>query len=221
MAVKKFVAFDFLTAADVNDYLMEQSVMVLPGTAAIGTAGTAIGTATTATIAPLEGMLTYLTDVNQFQANIDGTSSGWYPVAGQMPAFKGVQTGTISTTNGNKTTLTFSSISQNRGGFTEASGIVTVPYTGWYSVVGQINWASAVAATRELIIATGVSGTYSEVAMNRYHMTGTGTLYTNVTGHVYVSAGNTIRLQGTQFAGTVNMDGSVLPCSLTINYLGA
>lgn len=55
---KVFQPATILTAADVNNYLMDQSVMVFAGTAA---RGSAIGTAVT------EGMVTYLEDSNSIE----------------------------------------------------------------------------------------------------------------------------------------------------------
>lgn len=57
MPRKVFVADEVLTAADVNDYLMDQSVMTFAGTAARGSA----------IPSPTEGMITYLSDTNTFQ----------------------------------------------------------------------------------------------------------------------------------------------------------
>jgi len=54
---KVFTAGEVLTAANVNDFLMDQSVMVFYGSAA---RASGIGTAT-------EGMLTYLTDTNTIE----------------------------------------------------------------------------------------------------------------------------------------------------------
>jgi hypothetical protein len=71
LGYKVFTAGEVLTAANVNGYLMEQSVMVFGGTAA---RGSAIGTAS-------EGMVTYLTDSNSITV-YDG--SAWqqvYPAA--------------------------------------------------------------------------------------------------------------------------------------------
>ena len=65
---KVFAAGEVLTAANVNGYLMEQSVMVFAGTAA---RGSAIGTAVS------EGMVTYLTDSNSITV-YDG--SAWQQV---------------------------------------------------------------------------------------------------------------------------------------------
>lgn len=71
LGYKVFTAGEVLTAANVNGYLMEQSVMVFAGTAA---RSSAIATAT-------EGMVTYLTDENTITV-YDG--SAWqtvYPVS--------------------------------------------------------------------------------------------------------------------------------------------
>jgi hypothetical protein len=67
LGYKVFSAGEVLTAANVNGYLMEQSVMVFGGTAA---RGSAIGTAA-------EGMVTYQTDSNTITV-YDG--SAWQQV---------------------------------------------------------------------------------------------------------------------------------------------
>ena len=54
---KTFTAGEVLQAADVNDYLMDQSVMVFAGTAARGSA----------IPSPTEGMVTYLEDADELQ----------------------------------------------------------------------------------------------------------------------------------------------------------
>ena len=54
---KVFTAGEVLQAADVNDYLMDQSVMVFAGTAARGSA----------IPSPSEGMVTYLEDADEVQ----------------------------------------------------------------------------------------------------------------------------------------------------------
>jgi hypothetical protein len=66
---KTFIATEVLTAANVNGYLMDQSVMVFAGTAA---RASAIGTASA-------GMATYLTDIAQFQV-YNGTT--WTQISG-------------------------------------------------------------------------------------------------------------------------------------------
>jgi hypothetical protein len=66
---KTFVALEVLTAANVNGYLMDQTVMVFAGTAA---RASAIATASA-------GMATYITDIAQFQV-YNGTA--WTQISG-------------------------------------------------------------------------------------------------------------------------------------------
>ena len=82
---KVFTAGSVLTAADVNDYLMDQAVMVFGGSAA---RGSAIGTAT-------EGMTTYLTDTNKVEV-FDGTN--WL-------ALNNIETQTIDTKSASYTAV--------------------------------------------------------------------------------------------------------------------
>lgn len=64
---KTFTAGEVLQAADVNDYLMDQSVMVFAGTAARGSA----------IPSPTEGMVTYLKDTDALEKR---TASAWVNV---------------------------------------------------------------------------------------------------------------------------------------------
>jgi hypothetical protein len=76
LGYRRFVAQEKLTAANVNGYLMDQSVMVFGGTAA---RGTALGTAVA------EGMVAYLTDSDSITV-YDG--SAWqtvYPASTATP----------------------------------------------------------------------------------------------------------------------------------------
>lgn len=69
---KVFTAGEVLTAANVQDFLQDQAVMVFAGTAA---RGSAIGTAT-------EGMVTYLTDLNEIDVYTGATwEQVWPPVS--------------------------------------------------------------------------------------------------------------------------------------------
>lgn len=72
LGYKVFTAGEVLTAANVNGYLMEQSVMVFAGTAA---RSSAIGT-------PTEGMVTYLEDTNQVEVYNGAT---WVGVSATTP----------------------------------------------------------------------------------------------------------------------------------------
>lgn len=68
---KVFAVSEVLTAANVNDYLMDQSVMVFDDSTA---RSSAIGTAT-------EGMVTYLKDTNKLYVTTDGTAWSELPSA--------------------------------------------------------------------------------------------------------------------------------------------
>jgi len=87
---KVFTAGEVLRAADVNGYLMDQTVQVYAGTAA---RGSAIGTATT------EGMITYLADTNKLQA-ATGTAT-WVDVSSKIVQ---VVQGTLTTTASSSST---------------------------------------------------------------------------------------------------------------------
>lgn len=83
---KTFVDGDVLTAAEVNTYLMQQSVMVFASSAA-RTSGIA---------APSEGMLTYLSDTNAVEY-YDGSS--WVALIPPTPV--GASIGLVIALGGN------------------------------------------------------------------------------------------------------------------------
>ena len=109
---KVFTAGEVLTAANVQGYLMDQSVMVFAGTAA---RSSAIATAT-------EGMLTYLSDTNALEA-FDG--SNWGGVLGGE---------TVSTA----TAYTVTSADAGRSiRFTASSAVAVTVSTATAFVAGQ------------------------------------------------------------------------------------
>lgn len=84
---KTFVAGEVLQAADVNDYLMDQSVMVFAGTAARGSA----------IPSPSEGMVTYLEDADELQVY----TTAWGGVGGGkiLQLVSATHSTTVSTTS--------------------------------------------------------------------------------------------------------------------------
>lgn len=82
---KVFQPATVLTAADVNNFLMDQAVMVFAGTAA---RGSAIGTAT-------EGMVTYLEDLNEIDVF---TGSSWEQVFPVQATVRTIGSATTATT---------------------------------------------------------------------------------------------------------------------------
>lgn len=86
MPRKVFVSGEILTAADVNTNLMDQSVMVFADSAA---RGSAIPT-------PAEGMVTYLSNINQVQAF---TGAAFTPVGEILQVVSIVKTDTFTTSS--------------------------------------------------------------------------------------------------------------------------
>jgi hypothetical protein len=171
-----------------------------------------------------EGDTCYVSDNTVDQSYLwDG--SAWLLAFGKAATFIGKQTGTISASSTlAKITITYSEkTSQPTTGFTEASGIITVPYTGWYNIVAQVNWASQPAATKDIIIAAGPSASPVELFMNRISHAGAVAMYTNVGGMVKLNAGEVVRVQAATSVSTsgLNITGAVIPCSTVITYMGA
>ena len=130
LGYKVFTAGEVLTAANVNGYLMEQSVMVFAGTAA---RGSALGTAVS------EGMVAYLSDTNTLQyydgsawQNVSSTISGG--TAGQAyvsngtasPAFGNVLQTYITTPTGTVTSA-YTAVAADKNELLIANG--TAAYT--------------------------------------------------------------------------------------------
>jgi len=83
---KVFTAGEVLQAADVNDFLMDQSVMVFAGTAARGSA----------IPSPSEGMISYLEDSNVWE----GYTTSWARLGGKiLQVVSATKTDTFSTTS--------------------------------------------------------------------------------------------------------------------------
>jgi hypothetical protein len=133
MPRKTFTAGEVLAAADVNTYLMNQSVMTFGGTAA---RGSAIGTAT-------EGMLTWLEDSNVYQYY---NGSAWVTLV-------------ASPTNATVTTA-YTATAANAGGFiySTSSSAITVTIPDIFAVGDRIDVIRDGAGTVTIAAGTGVTG---------------------------------------------------------------
>jgi hypothetical protein len=131
MPRKVFTAGEVLTAADVNSFLMDQSVMTFAGTAA---RGSAIGTAT-------EGMLTYLADTNAFEY--------WNGTAYQ------------ALIGGSNTTVTtaYTAVAGNAGAFlySTSSSAVTITIPDVYAIGDRVDIIRDGAGTVTLAAGSGVT----------------------------------------------------------------
>jgi hypothetical protein len=180
LGYKVFTAGEVLTAANVNGYLMEQSVMVFGGTAA---RGSAIGTAA-------EGMVTYQTDSNTITVYDGSTWQQVYPasvtsVAGSSIAFGGtsitasmtatsaLENGTIYVSGTAAVTVTVPDVLQTWDTITvwrNAGGTVTIA-----AGTGVTDWAGAGTAGTAVtfkIDQTYNAATVQKVAANTYRVVG-------------------------------------------------
>lgn len=118
-----FTAGNDALASEVNTYLMDQAVMTFASASARDTAISS----------PTEGMITYLSDLNQYQTY---NGSSWLPVAGQMPLaiFNRTTAQSIANDNTNPTLITFPTQTELRTGITYAAGSFTLVNAGLYEV---------------------------------------------------------------------------------------
>jgi hypothetical protein len=133
MPRKVFTAGEVLAAADVNTFLMDQSVMTFADSTA---RGSAIGTAT-------EGMLTYLEDTNAYEY-WDGA------------AYKALAGGGTNET----ITTAYTAVAANAGGFlySTSSSAITVTVPDVLSIGDRIDVIRDGAGTVTLAAGTGVTG---------------------------------------------------------------
>ena len=159
LGYKVFTAGEVLTAANVNGYLMEQSVMVFAGTAA---RGSALGTAVSA------GMVSYLTDTNTLQ--VYGTA--WADVSSPGDITE-VTAGTGLTGGGVSGAVT---LNVNYAGLNSPVATVTAAYT-------------AIAAdNNELLIANGTAA-YTITIPDVLSIGGRLDIVRNSSGTVTIAAG--------------------------------
>lgn len=178
---KVFTAGEVLTAANVNNYLMDQSVMVFAGTAA---RGSALGTAAA------EGMVSYQTDTNTvtvydgaawqqvYPASISSLAGsaiifGGTAVSASMTATSALENGTIWVNGTAAVTITIPDVLQTWDSITvwrNAGGTVTIA-----AGTGVTDWAGAGTAGTAVtfkIDQTYNAATVQKVAANTYRVVG-------------------------------------------------
>jgi hypothetical protein len=133
MPRKVFTAGEVLAAADVNTFLMNQSVMTFAGTAA---RGSAIGTA-------VEGMLTYLEDTNTFQY---WSGSAWAAIPAATPTNATV-------------TSSYTATAANAGGFiySTSSSAITITIPDVFAAGDRVDIIRDGAGTVTIAAGTGVT----------------------------------------------------------------
>ena len=168
------------------------------------------------------GLVVWETSTGQFW-QYDGTS--WNLLGlGSAPRLELTRTtsGTGFFANNVITPISGWTTTQNRGGFTESSGTVTVPVSGRYNISGTFPYASSATGYRvyEIACAGSQSQTYRNLWQAAASATGIGTVSMN---GVRLTAGDTVKLQGLQNSGGA-LDLQALaayPIKLIIEYVGS
>lgn len=204
MGIKTFVTGGVLYAADVNTYLMNQSVMTFASASARDTA----------IPAPTEGMVCYLTDVNQYLMNLSGTTGSWYPIAGQMPYLELTKNATQSITAASETKITWPTTVINRGGFTIASDVVTVPLAGVYRINAALYYPGN--STGYRLTRIYINGTMIGNDMVAPSASGDATVRSSLT--MNLAASSTIEIRTLQNAATLAIQ--TTGTRLTVEYVG-
>lgn len=137
MAFKTFTAGSVLTAADVNDYLMEQAVITC--------------TSGTRPSSPNEGMTIYETDTDYIRV-YDGAT--WQVIAGNTPAARAQRTTTQSIGTGSATAVSFGAADYNAGTMWAggAPTRLTAPIGGVYTVTASVEFAANATGNRQVHI---------------------------------------------------------------------
>ena len=217
VAYKVFSNGSVLNASEINDNLMNQSVMVFSNSTA---RAAALPT-------PLEGMLTWLEDVNRYE-NYNGTA--WVELSsGKVVQVVNVQTGDVAT--GSTTIPWDNTIPQITEGTqfmelsitpTNASNILIIEVLGFFGPGNNVNVTGALFqdSNANAIAASGVygvSGNNIQDNIRHYMVAGT-TSATTFKYRVGPGAGATMTFNGT---GGSRRLGGVLCSGITITELRA
>ena len=149
---KTFIAGEVLTAAQVNDYLMDQAVMRFSGSAARAASITA----------PTEGMVTYLDDVNRLEI-YDG--SAWLRVAMRSEDVRNLITASsqvlIGTASGSLAAITASADGQVLTANSALPGGLT-----WQAPAGagQAAWANVTTASTNTRLSSSLDAGFYKIS---------------------------------------------------------
>lgn len=204
-----FTAGNDALASQVNTYLMDQAVMTFASATARNSAISS----------PTEGMLTYLSDINQYQTY---TGSEWAACGGVMPQAV-FNAGTQNFGTGSESAITtwtnssYAGMSALADYFTTASGVINLVKAGKYRIVANVIWATNATGQRGTSIYLA-GATYGRAVAPAY--TGTGQTLIGYTVDVFqAAAADTVAVQCVQSSGaTLAITTS---SKIWITYLGA
>ena len=144
LGYKVFTAGEVLTAANVNGYLMEQSVMVFAGTAA---RSSAIGT-------PSEGMISYVSDTNAVEV-YDG--SNWVAVGVDTSIASSIVTTAVNSIAATATAYTAGTADRHNVIYSLATAAATVTVPDVFNTGDRIDIVRDAAGTVSIVAGTGVT----------------------------------------------------------------
>jgi hypothetical protein len=144
LGYKVFTAGEVLTAANVNGYLMEQSVMVFAGSAA---RGSAIGTAS-------EGMVSYLSDTNAVEVY---NGSNWVAVGVDTSIASSIVTTSVATAAATATAYTAGTADRNNVIYSLATATITVTVPDVFNTGDRIDIVRDAAGTVTIAAGTGIT----------------------------------------------------------------
>jgi hypothetical protein len=165
------------------------------------------------------GLTAYKVDSVEFYT-YDGSDWILNPGMGKPPRVDLTRTATQSSGSGTLTTQTGWTVTSNRGGFSESSGVITVPRTGFYDIFAQVNWAANATGSRALSILSGGSSIGAVTTMAN---TASGSLTSLQIQRrsVLLSAAATVAIQARQVSGgSLNTTGTDTPMKFTMVWAG-
>ena len=213
LGYKNFNTGDVLTAGDVDNYLMEQTVMVFADSAARTTALASV---------LAEGMISYLKDTNSTEYY---SGSAWAAIGGSAtPTLVGcrlTKSANQSLTDSTETAITFDGESWDTNGFHDNvtnNTRITIPagYTGKYELSGVVSIAPMVGNYYVLIKKNGSVLTYTVVQYSSNSSLDTGFTFSQL---LSLTAADYVELFLYQASGSAK--NCQTGTSFAINYLGA
>ena len=200
---RTFAPGEVLTASNVMNYLMDQSVMSFAGTAA---RGSAIGTAVQ------EGMVSYLADSNAVQV-YDGSS--WLNIGPSGQILQISHTSTNTQVNSSTTTLISTGLSIAFTPISSTSKIIVM-----FTVNGISKSSGSTTATMNLVLRKDSTNVYA-LANNLMYELGTHVGYNSSGNYVETSGSTSARTYAVFFsqwlsAGTVNVQRDAAVSTMTI-----
>lgn len=164
-----------------------------------------------------DGLTVWQQDTDEFYTY---NGSAWLLNAGvgTPPRIELTKTGTQTSNNGTNTTQTGWTVTSNRGGFTEASGVITIPRTGKYNIFGQIAFAANSTGYRALTILVNGNITFRQSGANAASIDTAMAINAN---SVQLTAGQTVALSTIQGSGgSLNTTGATVPQKFIVEWAG-